>query len=142
MKRFERNTEFETLLDSMCYDSGTVIYSDKTDNTEVNIIVHGEVDVDYNGERFHHFSDMPKDLQTMFLRGDVYRCPDVSINSNNWYEIVVEVDGQEVSAEVAECIEGLNIDEIAEYCNEFIEQCTKSNPDNSKNDYEDDYDDI
>lgn len=64
------NVKADKLPDSMCFDSETQIceYHDTNGNC-VKIKVCGNVEVYFHGEKFIHYSDMPKELQQLVLMG-------------------------------------------------------------------------
>lgn len=114
---FTMNTKIDKLPDSMCLNSNTHICEYHDGNDKVEIEVRGYVTVDFNGERFKHFSDMPKELQDLFSNGKAYHDDRVVINENNWYEIFFN-DNEDY--DVAE-IEGYTPAELEEYCKECME---------------------
>lgn len=114
---FTLNTEIDKLQDSMCFNSNTSIceYQDGTDKVEIE--VRGYVTVDFDGDRYRHFSDMPKELQDLFSNGKAYHDDRVVINENNWYEVFFNYSQD---YDVAE-IEGYTPAELEEYCKECME---------------------
>ena len=97
---FEMNTDLRIIPDSMCLDSGETICSYTEGKDEVVIEVRGYVTVDFNGERYRHYSDMPEELKKLFDTGKVYNDDRVDILENNWYEIFFNWDEDYDVAEV------------------------------------------
>ena len=88
------------MQDSMCYDSDTLICSYGTDNTYVAIAVRGCVKVYYKDECYYHFSEMPEELQDMFLKGTAYKTGEVTTEENNWHELECIRDGVYIGGDV------------------------------------------
>ena len=107
----------DTLPDSMCFDSGTDVcrYEDGEDVVEIE--VRGYVTVDFKGDRYCHYSDMPLELQKMFQDGTAYDSDEVEILENNWYEVFFNWDE---GYDVAE-IEDTNIADLESYCKECMD---------------------
>lgn len=114
---FELNVNLKTLPDSMCFDSGTNICHYTDGNNTIDIDVRGYVTVDFENERYKHFSDMPIELQELFKTGKAYDDKRVIINENNWYEVFFNWDEDYDIAE----IEGINTNELERYCIECLE---------------------
>lgn len=114
---FKMITDLIILPDSMCLDSGETICSYTDGDDKVEIEVRGYVTVDFNGERYRHYSDMPKELQELFKSGKAYDDDRVYILENNWYEIFFNWDED---YDVAEAVEGYNANELEEYCKECM----------------------
>ena len=114
---FEMNVELKKLPDSMCFDSNTDICSYKDGKDTVEILVRGHVTVDFKGERYRYFSDMPDELKELFKNGKAYDDERVSILENNWYEVFFNWDED---YDVAE-IEGYTPEQLKEYCKECME---------------------
>ena len=104
------------LPDSMCFDSGTTICRYKEGDDVVEVEVRGYVTVDFNGEEYRHYSDMPKELQELFENGRAYNDERVLITENNWYEVFFNWDED---YDVAE-IEGTEVVELTQYCKECM----------------------
>ena len=115
---FKMYTDLKTLPDSMCLDSGEAICSYTEGNNKVEIEVRGYVTVDFNEERYRHYSDMPKELQELFQNGKAYEDERVCILENNWYEIFFNWDED---YDVAEAIEGYDAIQLEEYCKECMD---------------------
>lgn len=113
---FEMDIDLEKLPDSMCLNSNTHIchYEDGIDTIDID--VRGYVTVNFKGETYRHFTDMPKELQELFLTGMAYENDDVEIHENNWYEVFFNCDQD---YDVAE-IEGYTPKELEEYCKECM----------------------
>lgn len=114
---FEMNVELNKLPDSMCFDSGTNICHYKDGNDTIDIDVRGHVTVDFEGETYRHFSDMPKELQELFKTGNAYKDDRVLITENNWYEVFFNWDEDYNIAE----IEGYTLNEVKDYCKECMD---------------------
>ena len=112
------HTDLKTLPDSMCLDSGELICSYINGDDKVEIEVRGYVTVDFDGERYRHYSDMPKELQDLFKNGKAYDDDRVCILENNWYEVFFNWDE---AYEVAEEVTGYNTNELEEYCKECMD---------------------
>ena len=106
----------DKLPDSMCFDSGTHICHYENGNNTIDIDVRGYVTVDFCGERYKHYSDMPKELQKLFNSGKAYEDERVVINENNWYEIFFNYDEDYDIAE----IENYTEKELKDYCEECL----------------------
>ena len=115
--RFEDFIDVERLPDSMCFDSGTDICHYEDGDDTIDIEVRGHVKVDYNGETYRHYSDMPDELQKMFADGSAYDNDNVVIDENNWYEVFYNWDEQ---FDVAE-IEGIDTINLKKYCKDCME---------------------
>lgn len=113
---FKMYINSKTLPDSMCLDSGETICSYTSGEDKVEIEVRGCVTVDFNGERYRHYSDMPKELQELFKSGTAYDDDRVCILENNWYEVFFNGDED---YDVAE-IEGVDTSELECYCKECM----------------------
>ena len=113
---FKMNTDLTILPDSMCLDSGESICSYTDGNDKVEIEVRGYVTVDFDGERYRHYSDMSKELQDLFENGKAYDDDRVYILENNWYEVFFNWDEDYDVAEV----EGYNANALEEYCKECM----------------------
>ena len=114
---FKMHTDLKTLPDSMCLDSGEIICYYTEGNDKVEIEVRGYVTVDFNEERYRHYSDMPKELQELFQNGKAYEDERVCILENNWYEVFFNWDED---YDVAEAIEGYDATQLEEYCKECM----------------------
>lgn len=111
------------LPDSMCYDSNTNICHYEDGNDTVDIDVRGYVTVVFNDDVYSHFSDMPEELQNLFINGTAYDDDRVVINENNWYEVFFNDD---TDYDVAE-IEKYTEKELEEYCKECMTLFRKHN---------------
>lgn len=109
---FEMHIELDKLPDSMCLDSGTDICHYKDGNDTIDIEVRGYVTVYFEDEKYRHFTDMPKELQELFITGEAYDDGRVLIDENNWYEVFFNWDEDYYVAEV----EGYTSDQLEEYC--------------------------
>ena len=114
---FEMYVELNKLPDSMCFDSGTNICHYENGNDTIDIDVRGYVTVDFDGETYRHFSDMPKELQELFITGKAYEDERVVISENNWYEVFFNWDRDYDVAEV----EGYTPKELEDYCKECMD---------------------
>ena len=89
------NDKYNSKLDSMCYDSGTIMAECDIDDYKISIEVRGEVNVEYKGETYRHASDMPKELLEGFrdvsYSQDAFLglVNDLYIYQNNWYEVFI-----------------------------------------------------
>lgn len=115
--KFEKFIDVEKLPDSMCFDSCTDICHYEDGDDTIDIVVRGYVNVEYNGETYRHYSDMPKELQNMFSDGSAYNNDNVIINENNWYEVFYNWDEQYAVAE----IDGEDTANLEEYCKDCME---------------------
>lgn len=87
--------------DSMCYDSGTQICSYGTDNEYIQIVVRGYVKVFYKDDVYRHFTDMPEELQKLFLTRNYKKLDMVAdIGENNWHEYEYIKNGVYVDGDV------------------------------------------
>ena len=114
--KFEKFIEVDILPDSMCFDSGTNICHYEFYDHTIDIEVHGIVDVEYEGEEYKHFTDMPKRLQEMFKDGTAWDSKDVKIIDNNWYEMFFDFN---VASDYVE-IEGMKASELEDYCKDCL----------------------
>ena len=113
---FEMYVKLNKLPDSMCFDSGTNICHYENGDDTIDIDVRGYVTVDSNEETYRHFSDMPKELQELFITGKAYEDERVVISENNWYEVFFNWDQDYDVAEV----EGYTPKELEDYCKECM----------------------
>lgn len=109
----------EVIPNSMCLDSGTSVCSYREDNDFIDVMVRGHVTVYFEGEKYIHFSDMPKELQVLFESGKAYDDDRVHIVENNWYEAFYTRDEEtceEGSPEVFDVIDiaGSSIQQLKE----------------------------
>jgi len=123
--------DFKSIGDSMTVDSGYEFLSatlrDK-DGQEYKITIkaQGDVRVDYKGERFRYFTDMPDELQRIFLNGSSRYHPDVTIHNNNWWEVFmykgdVLVDSFVFDSDPCDFENEKDItDYLVEACNDFF----------------------
>lgn len=116
--KFNKFIDTERIPDSMCLDSGNHICHYENNGHTIDIEVHGIVDVEYEGESYKHFTDMPKKLQEMFKDGTAWNNEDVKIIDNNWYEIFFDFN---VTSDYVE-IEGMKTSELEKYCKESLER--------------------
>lgn len=114
---FIMNIDFDKLPDSMRLNSGTHVCHYQDGNDTIDIDVRGHVTVDFDGETYRHFSDMPKELQELFITGKAYEDDRVLITENNWYEVFFNWDQDYDIAEV----EGYTRKELEDYCKECME---------------------
>lgn len=113
---FEMNVNLKVIPDSMCMDSGELICTYKDENDTIEIETRGYVTVDFNEERYRHYSDMPSELQELFDSGEAYDDDRVLITENNWYEVFLNYDEE---YDVAE-IEGYTVEELENYCKDCM----------------------
>ena len=111
------NVNLNVLPDSMCMDSGELICTYKDGNNTIEIETRGRVDVNFRGERYRYYSDMPSELQELFDNGEVYDDDRVEISGNNWYEVFLNYNEE---YDVAE-IEGYTVEELENYCKHCME---------------------
>lgn len=116
----------EPVLDSMCYDSGTSICFYGTNDEYVEVAVQGYVGVFYKGEKYCHFSDMPEELQKMFIKGQWKKLDQVAhIDENNWFEIFYVKNGECLYSDVVEMGTPLSEKELKECCKECLKDYKK-----------------
>ena len=114
---FEMDIELNKLPDSMCLNSGTYICHYEDGDDTIDIDVRGHVTVGFKEEEtYRHFTDMPEELQELFLTGKAYEDDRVVIEENNWYEVFFNWDEDYDVAEV----EGYTPKELEEYCKECM----------------------
>ena len=113
---FKMYVELNKLPDSMCFDSGTNICHYEDGDDIIDIDVRGYVTVDFDEKTYRHFSDMPKELQELFINGKAYEDERVLITENNWYEVFFNWDQDYDIAEV----EGYTQKELEDYCKECM----------------------
>lgn len=97
--------DLENCSDSLLFDSDEGIavayFADGYGNkVEMELIVTGEVNVSYKDVIYTTPSDFPADLVDIIKAGDVWYHDDVSVNSNNWFELVFTVknaEGEEIA---------------------------------------------
>ena len=119
---FVWNLDSDKVLDSMCYDSGEVICSYGTEDNYVQIVVRGFVKVFYKDETYRHFSDMPEDLQKLFLEGKYDKLAKVAETwENNWHEVEYIEDGVYHDGDVAEFGTPATKEEMEGICKEYLE---------------------
>lgn len=107
----------DRLPDSMCLDSNTFVCSYEDNGDIVEIVVRGYVTVDFNGNRYTCFSNMPEELQKLFETGKAYEDERVYISENNWYEVFYNTDED---YDVAE-IDGDYVKNLENYCKDCME---------------------
>jgi hypothetical protein len=123
---FVWNLDSDKVLDSMCYDSGEVICSYGTEDNYIQIVVRGFVKVFYKDGDYRHFSDMPEDLQKLFLEGKYYKLAEVAETwENNWHEVEYIKDGVYEDGDVAEFGTPATKEEMEGICKEYLEYYRK-----------------
>ena len=75
-------------------------FKDEHGNTvKEELIVTGEVLIEYKGDIYDTYSDFPADLVDIIKANEEWDNEDVFINANNWFELVYTVEsanGEEV----------------------------------------------
>lgn len=100
-------------IDSMLFDSGTVIARYGTADTHVKLCVAGSVSVFYDHSIYFSASEMPEELLTMFKDGTVWESDNVSVNLNNWFAVCYVEHGIVTDDEVYESdIAKMTVDEL------------------------------
>lgn len=103
-----RNVDYDTLTDSMQLDSGTELAKLTVDGFVIYLEVRGSVRVvwnpDPNGRPTHVYKEasrFPEELMKVFKEGlDTSAMRNLRIDDNNWFEIFVDVNGENYSSEV------------------------------------------
>ena len=113
---FKMYVDINKLPDSMCYDSNTTICTYTNENDRIDIEVRGYVKVLYNGEVYEHYSDMPEELQKLFIIGEAYDDNEIDIQENNWYEVSFNHDENYDVVEV----DGYTPDKLEQCCKDFL----------------------
>ena len=127
------NPEWETMGDSMCYDSGTyfLIAKIKTDTCDINVCIRaqGHVKVYYKDNMYKHANQMPQELIDMFRDGTAWTECDVV--ENNWWEIMWDTNQETNWYERGDVFELLPYDfkneqEIREWLLQFADYVTET----------------
>ena len=113
---FEMFVKLDKVPDSMCFDSYTHICHYEDGDDTIDIVVNGYVTVYFEDEKYRHFTDMPNELQELFINGKVGEDNRVLVDENNWYEVFFNHDEK---YDVAE-IEGCTSKELEDYCKECM----------------------
>lgn len=144
---FEDLTE---CVDSMLYDSGTVIASGEfvCDGMEysIDLMVTGHVCIIFDGVKYKCPSKFPERVKEIIKQGKLFDSDEVEVVENNWFEYVVNVDGysegfifegdlaeytpQELKEEMIEIVEDDNINSdslTSEYFDDTVKTAEEKN---------------
>lgn len=149
MAEFTLYEDMEKVKDSMQFDSGTVICALKDDDLTAEIVVRGEVRVDWcpsgdftdgQVEEYRTPSEFPEPLKKIIAQGypdeidleenDIQsefswtRDKRVCIGNNNWFEVFVDDKTGNLMYDVVD-IEGETAKELEEDCRLYIEEATR-----------------
>lgn len=69
--------------------SNTKIASGETDTVSFCIMTQGYVTIVYKDEPFMNREEFPEELVELIRKGEAEHHPDVTINENNWYELII-----------------------------------------------------
>jgi len=131
--KFNCYENLEECKDSMLFDYGTNIASLSLEAPNgkiysVDLMVDGEVYVEYDDDYYRNASDFPEELYNMFVDGTAYDSDDVYIDDNNWFEVLFYVNGYCYDSEMFDGDSDLSMytkDELKEglfdYLSHFIE---------------------
>ena len=89
MYTFILHKDLETLEDSMLYDSGLVIATIFDDKHVASLEVRGEQRIVYEGNVYKYVQDFPQEIVDMIRSNTIWDNPDVVIDNNNWFEVMV-----------------------------------------------------
>lgn len=112
----------DKMLDSMCYDSGTIICSYGTEEEYVQVVVRGYVKVFYKDGVYKYFTNMPEELQQLFLRGDYEKiAQETDIAENNWHDVEYIKDGVYMDGTLLDLGTPATKEELEKACKELFE---------------------
>lgn len=87
MEAFKCIKGIEKINDSMECSSGVELAYYQEDGYAVTLEVHGDVKVDYKGDRYYDAADFPEELLKKFHDGTWGDDPDINAIDNNWFEV-------------------------------------------------------
>ena len=121
---FQMLNDDDKMLDSMAYDSGELICSFGNDNDYVQIAIRGDVRVIYKDEIYKHFTNMPEELQQLFIKGNYQKIEQIAyIAENNWPEFEYYKDGQYIGGDVFEVGTPVSKEVLENECKLLLEYC-------------------
>lgn len=86
--------EWQTMGDSMCYDSGTEVLNAKLQvkeySIDVRIVAQGHVRVYYKDNVYKCASQFPQELLELFKNGSA--ATECDLIENNWWEVLYEIN--------------------------------------------------
>lgn len=107
----------DKMLDSMAYDSGEIICSYGNDNEYIQIAIRGKVKVVYKDSVYRYFTNMPEELQDLFIKGNYDKIDQVvDILNNNWPEYEYIKDGVYVDGDVFEVATPVSKEDLEKEC--------------------------
>ena len=89
-----------TITDSLLLPSGVEVLSGRIRNITVSIVTQGHVNISWKEENYRLRQDFPDDLVEVIRAGKLGEHPDAEVLENNWYEMIVYVDGKVVHSDV------------------------------------------
>lgn len=97
INKWELFENLEDCIDSLLFDSGTIITSGEFDIDgvvyNIDLVVAGRVSVIFDDYRYDCPSEFPARLRQLIADGYGYDdSGEVEIESNNWFEYVISVD--------------------------------------------------
>lgn len=125
-----KNIDISKINDAMELDSSQSIaegtFTNGERKIEMRLLVVGDVDVEYRGQTYKHASRMPDELLKIFHDGRAGETGSgITVNNNNWFELVVDDDGRRVIEDVVDGlgdgfpdIVSLMLDTYVEYVND------------------------
>lgn len=123
MDTFQWNLDDDKeVLDSMCYDGGTMVCNYGTDDDFVQVTVDGEVRVIYKDAIYKYFSNMPEELQNKFKEGQWPDWEEAQIWDNNWLEISYIRNGDYVGGDVFDIATPATREEVEKACKEVLQE--------------------
>lgn len=127
---FDCEDDLSVYADSLLFTDDEVVASYEAENEngnkiEIRLIVTGDVDVTYGGERYRNPDDFPEEMRDVIKRGEYDK---LEIENNNWFEVVFtlfEANSEEELAYDGDVFEDdlskMTPDELKKYFDEYAE---------------------
>lgn len=121
---FQMLNDEDKMLDSMAYDSGEIICSYGNDNEYIQIAIRGDVRVIYKDHVYKYFTNMPEELQQLFIKGNYQKIEQIAyIAENNWPEWEYYKDGYYVTGDVFEVDTPTSKEVLENECRILLQDC-------------------
>lgn len=104
------------ITDSLLLESGIIVAEGSTDEFSFHIVTQGHIRIIYKDEVYKNGGDYPDELTELIRNHTVDSHPDVIIDENNWYELVIkDKKGNTLYAELADIdLSTITVEEIRE----------------------------
>ena len=98
------------ITDSLLLPSGVEVLSAKIGRLDVSVYTQGNVTIVWKEETYHDRQDFPEDLVEVIRTHRLGSHPDVAVNENNWYELVI----RDYATEEVIHSDALDLDDISD----------------------------